>query len=309
MAEGNKEVTAPPEGILQEEWDSYSDTEKQGILDDSNEGEGDLDDDALLAIAGDDLTPEQQALKDKEAADAVVVKKEEPVVDPVVPADPVVPVVVPVTPTDDVTDDDLLKFRPVINEAELPGLNVVPDPIKIQLGELDEQYEAGDIKLREYNEKRDEINRQIVIDNMAARDMAKLNATWEAEQSYFLKARPMYLEKGMKGTALYGALCEAVKSLSGEAEYANASGIQLMVAADKAVKEAFGITTKEAVVVDRKPAAVVPDLKTLASVPAATGMETGGPFEAIDKLTGQAYEDALEKMTDEMRARYADSRT
>ena len=91
--------------------------------------------------------------------------------------------------------------------------------------------------------------------------------------------------------------------------------MQQLIKADRIVKEMLGLIapaqtqTKKGdaptiPVAKRKPPAVIPEDKTLGSLPVAQGNDTGGPWAALDKLSGEALEAALERLTPEQRKRY-----
>ena len=271
------DLDKPPEGITQEEWDDLSKTEREGVSDKSEEP------------PSEELTPEQLAEIAKNTPQA-----------PEEPAD------LPAEEAKAVPETELLSFKATVADSELPPIDAVPDELQDKLEELDEKYEAEEITLAEYNKARDAINRGIVMQNIQARDAAKAGILWEKEQAYFLKAKPLYLEKTLKGSAMFGALGEAVKALGADPKYASASGIELLLAADKAVREAFGMT--EAPKKEEKPAAPLPAHQTLGDIPPAAPNTTDGAWAGLDKLTGQAYEDALEKLPPEVRDRYLNSR-
>jgi len=290
----------PPEGITQEEWNDLSKTEKEGVSDKSEEGEEPpgLDEAALAAIAG-EKPPEEKAA---EAAAAVAAKAA---------ADEAARIAAkpPEKPAEAV---DLTSFRATVADSELPALDVVPEESQDKLDELDEKFDAEEITRAEYNKERDAINRSIVMQNIQTREAAKATLTWEKEQAHFLKSKPIYLEKSLRGSALFGALGEAVKELGKDPKYASASGIELLIAADAAVKEAFGITeappAKPAEKKEEKPAATLPTHKTLGDLPNAEANATEGAWAGLDKLSGEAYEKALEKLTPEQQDRYLASR-
>jgi hypothetical protein len=297
-----------PEGISQEDWDDLSQTEKEGVSDTSNEEDdepgNDLTAEQLAEIAkGDEPPPETPPAKTPEELATEAAAK--------AAADPAAAEAAKAAPSE-APAEDLLSFKATVADSELPPIDAVPDELQDKLDELDEKYEAEEITLAEYNKERDAINRGIVMQNIQARDAAKAAVVWEKEQSYFLKSRPMYLDKSLKGSALFGALGEAVKALGADPKYANATGIELLVAADKAVKEAFGMTeappAKPAEKKEEKPAAPLPGHQTLGDIPPAAANSTDGAWAGLDKLSGQAYEDALEKLSPEVRDRYLNSR-
>jgi len=285
------DLDKPPEGISQEDWDDLSKTEQEGVLDTEEEE------------PADELTPEQLAEIAK--VDEPPAKTNEELAVEAAPPEPAAEA----PPSSEVPEADLLRFRATVADSELPPIDFVPDELQDKLDELDETYEAEEITLAEYNKARDAINRGIVMQNIQTRDAAKSGLIWEKEQAYFLRSRPIYLEKSLKGSALFGALGEAVKSLGADPKYASASGVELLAAADKAVREAFGMTKATPVVrKEEKPASPLPKHQTLGDIPPAAPNSTDGAWAGLDKLSGQAYEDALEKLSPEVRDRYLNSR-
>ena len=227
----------------------------------------------------------------------------------------------PAATTEEVTDDDLLDFNPTVPSSEIKIEFKTPVEIQTKLSELDDKFDAGDITRAEYNTQRDDIRDTLTDARQAARDAEKEELIWKKEQIYFLTNRPMYsgdkradgkFTPTIKSKALLGALKESVSSLSKEPKYANVSGMELLIAADGAVKDAFEIKkeTKVAVPekkVDKKPAAALPDIQTLGEhVPAAADNATTSAFGEIDALTGDAYEKALEEMPENLRRAYLD---
>jgi len=145
---------------------------------------------------------------------------------------------------------------------------------------------------------------------MGSRDEARADKQWDKEQAYFLQSRPDYLAKDLKGNAMFGALGEAVKAVSADPKFANATGMAILIEADKAVRGLFNMEApkpkdKEPDKPVVKPATPRPDIKTLANVPNSERQETtADPFTALDRLTGDAYERALERLSVEQRAEY-----
>ena len=315
-------------GYSADELKDLSKEELAGILDSvKNAGdEGaktDLSAEELARIAEAGETEEQKAAREKaekEAADAAAIEEEAKVKGVTVDELKAVKAAGPAaTPAEgEVTDEDLLDFEPVITDAELPAEDKVSDEIKAKLEELDEKFDAGDITRAEYNTQRDTLNRQVIMANIKARDAAKEDLAWRKEQSYFMQKRPEYLgDKGadgkfvasLKSKTLLGALREAVSAISGDPKNANMSGMELLIAGHKAVQEAFGIKKAAAPagpVKPVKPAAPLPDNITLGNIPAAAPNDTAGAFAELDKLTGEAYEDALARLPERLRNAYLD---
>lgn len=297
------DTNVPPEGISQEDWNDLSQSEREGFLDTGEE-----------LPPSDNLTDEKLAeiIKEGEAKPPV---EEVPVTPPVVP--PVTPPVTPPvetpaeTPPAEITDEDLLRYRPAVSDSEIQPVTSVPSDLQDKLDELKEELNADEITREEYDEKRDAINRSVITQNLREESQAKTALVWTKEQEYFLKGRPIYLEKTPKGDALFGALNAVVKSLDKDPKYASATGIELLVAADRIVRKEFGIGGNPPAPPEspgRKPAAPLPTVKTLADIPSAAPNTTDGPWAGIDRLQGQAYEDALERMSPEQRDQYMNSR-
>lgn len=323
--------STPPEGYTAEEWEGLSETERAGIKDsiDNPEVGGEdeitspeIDEKTLATIAGKEEKPPEKPVDGAPKPPEPAAPKAEGTVvpDPAAAAPPAKPPEGAKEEVVVVSDEDLLAFRPVVSDADLPMPDTVPTEIQAKLDALDTKYDAGDVELKDYNKERDALNRQVFSANVQVRDAARAQKTWDLEQGAFLRARPEYLEKGEDGKftekseLLYGAFGKAVNRIGSDPKYANASGMTLLVAADKAVRTAFGLPShgKKAVPAtvpankdDGKPPAPLPDVKTLGKVPAAAPNSTDDGFAAIDKLTGEDYEAALERMTQEQRDAYA----
>ena len=300
---GGGGAVSRPDSITTDEWEGLSQEEREGVL---MTGEGEQGE-VLVEDEGDELTPEELALIADNAK-----KDDEPA--PVAPDasqfDTPAAVEAPTETSaanEPIPDDQLLTFRAVVKDSELPVSTDVPEELSTKLSALEEKYDDGEIPAKEYQAQRDAINREIMISQLGSRDEARADKIWEKEQAHFLQSRPEYLAKDLRGNAMFGALGEAVKGVSNDPKFANASGMAILVEADKAVRELFG-GPKPAVKAPAptlKPPNARPDVKTLASVPTATGNDTSGdPFAPIDRLTGDAFERALERLTPEQRAEY-----
>ncbi len=335
----------PPEGYTDEEWKDLSPTEREGVLDkgeEDEEGEGKetLSEEQLEKIAVEGKTAEQKAAEDAKkekddkeaiasqlkadaeaakvagktveeiqaeqtAAEATRKKEEEAKLKPGGPLP---------------TDEELLQFRPVVLESELPALpkmtvGEMPESLKVRLAEIEKKFTDGDLSDSQRLEEREKIRDEVYIARIEERDKALLkresdrgDLLWQKEQGHFLRSRPEYLEKSLKGNAFFGALGQAVKTLGEDPKFAGVSGIQLLIEADKAVKEAFGMTKVPAKEPEKKPPAPLPKGKTLTDVPNAAANLVEGAWTSLDKLTGEAYEAALERMTPEQRDRYLAAR-
>ena len=336
VIENNNET--PPDGYTQEEWSDLSATEREGILESIKEPEGEeaeeLGDDEknnLEAIAGEGKTQEEidaEATAAEQTRLDAKAKELNKTVDEVVAIEDEEKKNQGGEEGDEVTDEALLNFHPALTAEELPEFKEleeeIPEAIQTELNALSEKFDLGDITQREYDAERDKLNRQIIKHNITLNETAKTEhkakedtLLWEKEQLFFISNKPEYqlpkpedppAEK-MKRNAVFGALKEMVATLSKDPQNANLSGMQLLVKADKAVKEALGIKPAEKKPAEKKgskPAAALPDHKTLGDVPNAGANNDGvdDTFAQIDKLTGEAYEQALERMKPEVREAY-----
>jgi len=287
------DITIIPEGYTEGEWEGLSDVEKEGIIESITEPEGGEVDDTVseddLKKIADDNSEDGEKKADPPPPDE---KKDDAI---------------------DVTDEALLSFKAVVTDDDLKVEEVVPDDLKNDLDALKSKYDEGDMSIHEYTEARDAINRKIYKHNAGLEAEAKTEIVWKKEQFHFLKNRPEYLPGQqaeatgkIRANALFGALSETIKSLSQDEANANLSGMQLLVKADGIVKEAFGLKQKPVEKKEeKKPPAPLPDHKTLSDVPAAGKNDTADDaFSQWDKLTGEAYEEALERLTPEMRDAY-----
>lgn len=300
----DEEKVTVPEGYTEEEWRDLSEAEREAIqskdTEEKVEEKDELSEDQLKAIAGEEGKETEVVEEKKEGEEG----KEEIVV---------------------VSDEDLLSFKPTIDKSKLPqpGEEVIPDEVKTKLADLQTRYDDGDIKLPEFIQERDVLNRQIVAHNSALNERAKEAAiselTWQAEQSAFFKARPEYEFKkdgSPKGKAMFGALTHLVRELDSDPANNGLSGMALLIKADKIVKSSFAVEKKEDKKEDKtketndkkkevvKPPAKVPEDKTLAEIPASRENVIGSWATALDQLEGEAYEAALERLTPEQRDRY-----
>ncbi len=328
---------SPPEGYSLEEWAGLSETERAGIKDSIDNPEigsdeevtpAEIDPKALAAIAaeGEGKPPEKPATDGAPAKPPAAATPASEAAAPAPGAEGAAPAAAtpPATPPapEEVvlpSDEDLLAFRPPESVLAVKLPNTVPSEIQAKLDALEAKYDAGDVELKEYTRERDALNREVTEMQLQARDALRAQKVWDVEQGEFLRARPEYLEKAdgrftERAELLFGAFGKAVNRIGSDPKYTNASGMTILIAADRAVRSAFGIPapgkktatpTATTVKGGGKPPAVLPDVKTLGNVPAAAPNSTDDGFAAIDKLSGEAYEAALERMTQEQRDAYA----
>ena len=301
-------------GYTAEEIADLSDEEKEGILmKDEEEETGDkVDSDtraALEAISKEGETAEEKAAR--EAAEAAVSQgktaEELAAAAASAPKDPPEKTIA--------VDDDLLKFKPVIAESDLPAVDsIIPAELSTKLLALDEKYDAGEIEMKDYMSQREAINRNIYRAQDRSLGAAREELAWQKTQLYFFENRPEYLKKDvtepkelLRRDAMFGALEKMVSTMTTDPKYTHYSDMQVLIEADKIVKEAFGVKPtavssagkdKLAAIIKEKPKAPLPDHVTLGDIPAAGAEDVGDdPYAVLDKLTGEAYEAALERLT------------
>ncbi len=197
------------------------------------------------------------------------------------------------------------------------------DQIKQAIVALDKQYDNAEIEsLTEYNEKRDILKRieyEKLVDDRQEQLVEKMNSQmqtklWEQQQEFFFSEGDN--DKFRTDPVLYSALDGMVKNLANSDEYRNASGISILMAAKKEVDKRFNATdmssdedtvgqtqSKKIVNIKRPGKGKAP--KTLADIPAAQEnvTKTAG-LSALDSLSGEKFEQALGKLTEEQQLEY-----
>jgi hypothetical protein len=298
-----------PDDISFEEWEGLTDDEREA-----------------LNITQEQLTDEEEAAAGEikeEDLDAVLSEDGEPAVE--APEGEVAPETVAV----DVSDEDLLAFKPVVSDTELTFTEEVPAEIQTKLDALDAKLDEADKFFenqenaegepftrtdlnkvnREVMKERETVNREIMQYQIKARDSQRESVAWNKEQQAFFSARTEYKEAvegktTVKAEAMYAALSSQVKRLNADPANAAKSGMQILLAADKAVRQAFNIplpgkkaeATPAKPEVKKVPAAPRGAVKTLAHTPAAADNEVQ-PYAALMKLEGEDFIEAVEKMT------------
>jgi hypothetical protein len=321
----------PPEGYTEDEWSDLSDEERAGIL---SKEEDDIEEPEVKVpeVKEPEIkVPEVKKPEVKEPEVKALEVKEPEVKAPEVKEPEVKAPEVKVQDSGiRISDEDLLSHRIVIDESLLPGPGeeFISEEIQTKLNAIEKQYDDGELALKDYMKQRDIFNRQISIENTAfyqgERDRVRAELIWRHEQIAFFGARPEYDYKpdgSPKGKALYGALNQVIKDLDADPKNAGLSGIALLVKADKIVREIFGLSDKKeepkkgnseekevTATIYKKPPAAIPDEKRLGDFPAADINSVDGAWAALDKLSGDAFERALEKMTPDQRDRYLTSK-
>ena len=270
---------------------------------------------AGLLMGDEDEEPEEELQVSAEELEKIAAEGPGPVIEtekPPVVEEPIVeaPAVL--------SDEDLLKYRPVVTAAELTAIADVPEELEAKLTALDAKYDAGDLTMAQYNRERDKVNREIWDVQNTAKETQREAVSWQKTQGQFFRNRPEYLivegatpEEAERREIMYGAFRQKADALTAKQAETGMSDMEILVNADKAVKRIFNIKPAEAAPVvvapEKKPPAKLPDIVTLGDLPAAapTSLDSD-PFAALDKLTGEAYEAALERLTDQQRRIYED---
>jgi hypothetical protein len=321
-----------PEGYSSEEWQDLSRSEQEGIVDSIKNPTDAPEDDHVP-------TPEELAALEEIAKDGEEEKTvdEKPVEEPEKKVDeqPVEEKPTEEKPAESaqlVSDVDLLSYRPVVSEDDLKVEveEVIPEALKTKKAELTQKFDDGDITREQYDDERDALNRQIMLANSssvaAAREKKREAIIWGKEQEFFLAAHPEFLVKKDEAAdivtnkeVVFSTLKAMVRQISSDPKNAHLSGMQVLIKADKAisgVKEAYGLAPKKEVKKDVKPVEkkeVKPsakdelkkdDVKTLSGLPAAGTGNVEDAFAQLDKMTGEAYENALASLKPEVREAY-----
>ena len=192
--------------------------------------------------------------------------------------------------------------------------------LKDSLEENEKKFQDGEVNYKEYFDARLEIERQLWQNDLAAQlSETGVEAQWQWEQSSFLGSEDNAWIND--DDVVYSAFAATVNRIMSSEEGAVMPGPDLLAKArdevaarfspDKAADDAAAQEKKdkEAALKGAKKAQGNKDLPlTLGEVPAAEDEEGGGEFGWIDKLDGEAYEKAVEGLSEAQLSRYADSR-
>ena len=211
------------------------------------------------------------------------------------------------------------------------------EEIEAKMTALDTKFEDGDITLAAYNKERAEyvesLTEMKMFDKINAQvQKAAAEKGWKDAQAGFFSNNQEYSTERIKNVAFVDAVnrilatdeskkmtdaqifdaakkeCDAVFHPAGrsKADDSDAASIEekrkTIEAAEKAEVEAKRKVIEDAKKAEAERAAAV---KTLAKVPVSEGNQGDDKYDAIDKLTGEAYENAVAKMSDTERAIYA----
>ena len=206
------------------------------------------------------------------------------------------------------------------------------EEIEAKMSALDTKFEDGDITLAAYNKERAEyvesLTEMKMFDKINAQvQKAAAEKGWKDAQGDFFSSNPEYSAERIKNVAFV----DAVNRLLATDESKKMTDAQIFAAAKKECDAVFhpevppkadddnvvSIEEKRKAIeaAEEKRKAVeaakkveadrAAGVKTLAKVPVSEGNQGDDKYDAIDKLTGDAYERAVAKMSDEERKIYA----
>jgi len=184
--------------------------------------------------------------------------------------------------------------------------------IEAELDALDGQVDDGEITMKEFRAK----ERALRSESADIREqMMRASISRDAEvQTWFKQTVPAFLAEHPEyeaGGILHDMLNTKVKALQAAAAEAGNSQTSpaILRQAHESVRAELakvGLEKKSATTQDgakkEKPKRELPP--TLAHVPAADISDTDSEFAYLDRLSGDAYEDALAKLSDDQRDRY-----
>jgi hypothetical protein len=204
------------------------------------------------------------------------------------------------------------------------------EEIETKMSALDTKFEDGDITLAAYNKERAEyveaLTEMKMFDKINAQvQKAAAEKGWKDAQADFFRTNAEYSTERIKNVAFV----DAVNRLLATDESKKMTDAQIFeaakkecdavfhpegrkkpedkVAAEKADAEKADAEEKRKTIEAAKKAEAerAAAVKTLAKVPVSEGNQGDDKYDAIDKLTGEAYENAVAKMSDAERAIYA----
>jgi hypothetical protein len=329
-------IDAPPEGYTQGEWDRLSTEDKEGIRDMIKNPDGEeetVDEDVLKEIAG--IVPE---VKPDEIKPEVIPEPEVKKVEEIKPE---------IKPEEEVSDTDLLGFRTTATSADM-NTWLATQPKEVQekyvvsipsdmlskhnesLKGLKDKFDNDEISKDDYEDKRDELKEKLsdfkATERERIRDALRDDFIWDSEQRTFWKARKEYLGeinaegkiiKSTKSMMLMSALQSAINQINDT----GLSGMQVLVKADKLVKETLGLVKpKEVKVIEEiepkkksdadiakeKGVAKLPD-ETLGDVPDAGKNSVEDGWAAVDRMPDAKREAWLKKQPQNVVDAYVNS--
>lgn len=319
------------ETFTDEELEELTEEERQGLMEgDEDEGEDepdakdgteeensekssdteeDADDDDGDEEAGDDAAGEDADQNDEKDADQQKPKKEADADDD---AD-----------DDDTEGDDAENDEDVAQNGAFPSFDAPANAkerlseIKSQLQDLAEKFDDGELTAKEMRAQSEALEDER---NQLNQALFKAEFSQEVAQDNWVKTTvPAFLAKHSEyaaGSPLYTMLDQEVRKHQTEALKNGRSQwdpaiLRKAHASITTALETAGLRRKES----KKPAGKVEKLKrelppNLSRVPSSdiTETEEGGQYAHLDRLTGEAYEDALAKLTPDQQDAYLSQR-
>lgn len=199
---------------------------------------------------------------------------------------------------------------------QLKATGKTPEQIDEALKALDDQFEEGDITLKDYNARRDtltrekwtaetyeDINKQVAIQTV--------ENTWKQAQKDFFAAN----ENFGTNAVLNAAFVHVVNGLLASEEGKKLTDAALLKKAKETVEESLGIGKKGEPTKDddgkaalaaakKKEAERGKDGKSIRDIPKDDSTEFGDKFDVLDRLDGEAFEKAIAKLSDAERREY-----
>jgi len=191
---------------------------------------------------------------------------------------------------------------------EVTMTDTVPPELEAAAAELAKKFDDSDIDITEYLKQRATIDRQIMTYQIEEANAQKQYNAWMDAQDQFMHDNSHYEENRV----LYGALDNAVIEIKNDPRSKGLTPTQILHAADYLVRDIFGAKGeaqegKKRQDVDKavRETNVAPTLPTLDKVPSSAANSTGqDPFSAIERLTGDAKEAAVARLSKEQYAQY-----
>jgi len=186
-----------------------------------------------------------------------------------------------------------------------------------ELETLDEKFEQGDIALKDYNAQRDALNQAKFrlemykdINEQVANQTVENN--WKAAQQEFFAENKEYRENPV----LNAAYAHVVNGLLATEEGKKLTDRQLLTKAKETVEESLGIVREKGKdkgdagkaaleAAKRKEAEKGRDNASLSKMLLAESQEIGDRFDALDKLNGEDFENAIAALSESERKAYA----
>ena len=273
---------------------------------------------------GDMLTPEEVAALEIELDDngTEVVEDEQTTEAPTEPESKP-----EAEPNDHVVDNDVQDSPEDTSDAEVPPEvtqqestsevvipHIVPmvrpdvvEPVDTteQLKELADKYDAGDMTLAEYTSEANKLHAQNVLAEQSKQLQEHFaKQEWANTTAAFFSSNPQFDQE--KNPVMYDLFSARYNRLI--AEEKNLTGIDALVkAGEQTLKDVAALTGTEKA--SKQPMKVKPKkaepTQSLADVPSAKEGETSSnKFSDLDALTGEAFEEALQKLTPAQQREY-----